>query len=261
VSWLKRRHNIALHQTAARRVHFAAAGERNARPTVNCAAMVDLNRPSLQSAFQTVQRRMVALLEYASAVTPAIKDDIRHLPELADSVIVLAVSRLESFFVDVVSLGTRHRENMLRRHFAKHGQKSALYCDLPTLVKMVRRRVSFEDGGRRLDNLFRLMFGCSVWPTDSVRDLVLDLVLLRNFIVHSSGQDWSHEGVVPADYAAQFSRGDLLSVRRYGTYAVYSVDSHRALLFMREAMLGLVEQLKYLEQRLVHDMSWAEPAP
>jgi hypothetical protein len=50
----------------------------------------------------------------------------------------------------------------------------------------------------------------------------------------------------------------VLSVRRYGTYAVYSVDPHRALLFVREAMVGLVEQLKYLEQRLVHDMSWAE---
>jgi hypothetical protein len=27
---------------------------------------------------------------------------------------------------------------------------------------------------------------------------------------------------------------------------------------MREAMIGLVEQLKYLENRLVNDMSWAE---
>ncbi len=29
-------------------------------------------------------------------------------------------------------------------------------------------------------------------------------------------------------------------------------------MFVREAVLGLVEQLKYLEQRLVQDMSWAE---
>jgi hypothetical protein len=220
--------------------------------------MVELNRPSLQSAFQTVQKRMVALLEYATAAAPVIKDDPRLLPELADSVVVLAVSRLDSFFIDVVSLGTRHRERMLRKHFIKHGQKGAQSCDIPALVKMVLRKVSFEDGGRRLDNLFQLIFRCSVWPTDAVRDLVLDLVLLRNFIVHSSGQDWSHDGGVPADYAMQFRRVDLLSVRRYDTYAVYSVDPHRALLFVRDAMLGLVEQLKYLEQRLVHDMSWAE---
>jgi hypothetical protein len=220
--------------------------------------MVELNRPSLQSAFQTVQKRMVALLEYATTAAPVIKDNARLLPELADSVVVLAVSRLDSFFIDVVSLGTRHREWTIRKHLVKHGQKSAQSCDMPALVKMVRRKVSFEDGGRRLDNLFQLIFQCSVWPNDVVRDFVLDLVLLRNFIVHSSGQDWSHDGVVSADYAMQFRRVDLLSVRRYGTYTVYSVDPPRALLFVRDATLGIVEQLKYLEQRLVHDMSWAE---
>jgi hypothetical protein len=88
---------------------------------------------------------MVALLEHASAARPAIGDEIRLLPELSASVVVLAVARLDSFFNDVVSLGTRHREQTLRKYFAKHGQKSAQSCDLPALVKMVRRRVSFED--------------------------------------------------------------------------------------------------------------------
>jgi hypothetical protein len=222
--------------------------------------MVDLNHPSLQSAFQTVQKRMVSLMEYASAAAPAIKEEIHLLPELADSVVVLAVSRLDAFFIDLVSLGTRHREQTLRHYFVEHGHKDAGSCDLPTLVKMVRRRVSFGNGGRRLDNLFRLIFNCSVWPNDGVRDLVLDLALLRNFIVHSSGQDWSNEGVTLADYATQFRRASVLSVRRYGTFAVYSVDPHQALLFMREAMVGIVEQLKHLERRVVHDMSWAEPA-
>lgn len=220
--------------------------------------MPDLNRPSLESAFHTVTSRMVSLLEYATVAASAIKDEPKLLPEHADSVIVLAVSRLDWFFQDVVSLGTRHRELVLRRDFAKHGHKSAMAWDLPTLVKMVRRRVSFEDGGTRLDNVFRLMFRCSVWPTDEVRDVVLDLVLLRNFIVHSSGQDWSHNGSVPADYAPQFRRANVLSVRRYGSFAVYSVDPYRALQFLRQGVQGVVEQLKYLEQRLVRDMSWAE---
>ena len=48
----------------------------------------------------------------------------------------------------------------------------------------------------------------------------------------------------------------MLSVRRYGEFAVYSVDHYKALLFVREATLGVVEQLKYLEQRLVRDTSW-----
>jgi hypothetical protein len=61
--------------------------------------VIDLNRPSLQSAFQTIQKRMIALLEYANAVAPAIKDDVTLLPELCDSVVVLTVSRLDWFFI------------------------------------------------------------------------------------------------------------------------------------------------------------------
>jgi hypothetical protein len=52
-------------------------------------------------------------------------------------------------------------------------------------------------------------------------------------------------------YAPQFRRADVLSVRRYGDFAVYSVDHYKALLFVRDATLHVVEQLKYLEQRLV----------
>jgi hypothetical protein len=220
--------------------------------------MPDVNRPSLKSAFHGLQRKMVQLLEYATVVAPRLKEEIRLLPELADSVVVLVVSRLEAFFRDLVSLGTRHRERSMRNHFRKHGHPNAGSCDLPALVQLVRRRVSFEDGGKRLDNLFKVMFQCSVWPSQEVRDVVLDLVLLRNLVVHNSGQDWSHEGRVAAAYAPQFRCADVLDVRRYGEFAVYSVDHHKALLFVKEATLAVVEQLKYLEQRLVRDMSWAE---
>jgi hypothetical protein len=69
--------------------------------------MPDLNRPSLESAFHSLQQKMVQLLEYATVVTPCVKEEIRLLPELSDSVVVLVVSRLEAFFKDLVSLGTR----------------------------------------------------------------------------------------------------------------------------------------------------------
>lgn len=77
-------------------------------------AASDLGRPSLKSAFQTIQRRMVQLLEYASVVVPSIREYPHLTPELADSVVVLVVARLEAFFNDLVSLGTRHREDTLR---------------------------------------------------------------------------------------------------------------------------------------------------
>jgi hypothetical protein len=220
----------------------------------------DPDRPSLESAFHTIQSRMVRLLNYATAVAPAVKDKPDLLPELADSVVVLVVSRLDAFLISLVSLGTRHRETAVRKHLHKHGHPNARACDLPTLVRLIRRRVSFEDGGRRLDNLFRLVFRCSVWPSEDVRDIVLDLVLLRNLIVHSDGSDWSQDGAVTASYASQFRRADVLSIRKYGELAVYSVDHYRALLFVKEATLNIVEQLRHLEAALVRDMSWAESA-
>ena len=220
--------------------------------------MPDLNRPSLDSAFHSIQRRMVQLLEYATVAAPLVAQDPKLLPELADSVVVLVVARMDGFFQDMVSLGTRHRERAVRKHFQKHGIDRARSCELPTLIKLVRSRVSFEGGGKRLDNLFRLIFRCSVWPSDDVRDAVLDLALLRNFIVHNSGQDWSQDGVMPPAYAAQFRSADVLSTRRYGDLAVYSVDHYKALLFVRKATLCVVDQLKYLEEHIVRDTSWAE---
>jgi hypothetical protein len=201
---------------------------------------------------------MVQLLEYATTVAPLVAQDPKLLPELADSVVVLVVARIDGFFSDMVSLGTRHRERVVRKHFHKKGHEGARSCDLPTLVKLVRSRISFENGGKRLDNLFRLIFRCSVWPSNEVRDVVLDLALLRNLIVHNSGQDWSQDGVMPAAYAAQFRGADVLSARQYGKFAVYSVDHYKALLFVRKATLCVVDQLKYLEERIVRDMSWAE---
>ena len=50
----------------------------------------------------------------------------------------------------------------------------------------------------------------------------------------------------------------VLDARRHGPFTVYSVDPYRALLFVREAMSGVLEQLQYLETRLVQDMSWAD---
>lgn len=56
---------------------------------------------------------------------------------------------------------------------------------------------------------FNSLAALSRRPAARLRDAELDLVLLRNFIVHSSGQDWSHDGSVPADYAPQFRRADV----------------------------------------------------
>ena len=174
------------------------------------------------------------------------------------SVIVLAVSRLDGFFQNLVSLGTRYREGAVRKHLAMRGDREATTCDLPALVKKTRRLVSFRKRAARLENIFGIIFGCSPWPTEDIRDTVLDLVLLRNLVVHASGEDWSEDGHVTAEYAPQFRCAEVLTVRRYGTYAVYSVDDYEALQFFQGAIQCVIQQMQYLEARLVQDSSWAE---
>ena len=186
---------------------------------------------------------------YATTAAPLIAQDPKLLSELADSVVVLAVARVDGFFNDMVSLGTRHREQAVRKHFRKQGYERARSCDLPTLIKLVRSRVSFENGGKRLDDLFQLIFRCSVWPSAGVRDVVLDLALLRNLIVHNGGQDWSQDGVMPATYAAQFGGADVLSaetlwrIRSLLCRPLQGIDVRT-----EKAMLCVVDQLRYLER-------------
>lgn len=183
--------------------------------------MKEIERNSFRTAFHSLEGQLTRLLDFANAVAPTINENPKFLPELADSLVVLTVTRLDGFFIDLVSHGTRHREPAVRRHYAKHGQPAALSCSLPQLVTLVRRRVSFEKDGRRLENVFQLIFKCSVWPSDDVRDLVLDLVLLLNFIIHSKGYDWSQEGLVSDEYVYQFRRARVVDVRKYGEFAVY----------------------------------------
>src|SRR5688500_15752996 len=103
--------------------------------------MADLNRPSLASAFHNIQGRMVQLLEYGSAVAPCLKEDPRLVEELADSIVVLVVSRLDGFFNNLVSLGTRHREQAISKHF--HNTATSAPLVQPADVGQTRSQPGF----------------------------------------------------------------------------------------------------------------------
>src|SRR4029078_8337183 len=71
--------------------------------------------PNLASAFRTFEHRMTRLLDYANAVAPSVKEQPDLVSELGDSVVVLAVTRLDAFYVSLVSLGTQPREREIRK--------------------------------------------------------------------------------------------------------------------------------------------------
>ena len=214
---------------------------------------------SLKSAIQTMLQRMTQLLNYATAVAPCVKQNPELMTELSESAVLLMAARLDAFLATLVSLGAQCRERTVRKQLWKDGNEVALSCETPDLVKLVRDRVSYKKGGKRLNNLFHLILGCSVWPSDKVRDDALDLVLLRNMIVHGDGRDWSQDGVRPAEYASQFRRhANLLRVSRYGDLVTYCVDPGEVLPFIKDAALNIIDEIRYLDQRLVLDTSWTK---
>lgn len=102
--------------------------------------MPDLNRPSLDVAFQELENKLVQVLEYATAVAPLASEKAEVLSSLAESLVVLVVVRIDEFFKSLVSLGARHKEQVVRAHFRKQDVPHAGTCDLPTLMKLVRGR-------------------------------------------------------------------------------------------------------------------------
>src|SRR3972149_6435310 len=99
--------------------------------------MPDLNRPPLDSAFHSIQRRMVQLLEYATTAAPLVAHDPKLLPELADSVVVLVVAPPRGVFHGLVRPGPAARGACCKEPPPQHGHVPARSCDLPTLVKLV----------------------------------------------------------------------------------------------------------------------------
>lgn len=220
----------------------------------------ELDLASLRNTFQTVQRQTVQLLQFARLVVPIVQENPKYAQELSDSLVVLVVVRLEAFYTNLLSHGARHREGAVRKHLVKNGYPDAKACILPQLVRLVRSQVSFKKEGAKIDRLCRLMFQQPLWVSADVRDVILDLVLLRNLVVHNAGGEWSQDEVIEATYGTQFRTCEVLTVKRYGEFVVYNVDYFKSLQFMQKAVLSIVEELRYLNEHVVNRLAWTEQA-
>jgi len=127
--------------------------------------------------------------------------------------------------------------------------------DLRELVRRAKSTLSLSKGeGASVSKMLDALFGCSAWPSDAVRDGILDLVTVRNMIVHQGDAEVGDSGV--AGYAGQFRRADLFKVRHYGEFSIHEIDSMKALLFYGEVLPNLQAQAEHLRERLVKSDEW-----
>jgi hypothetical protein len=215
---------------------------------------------SLETALTGYDMRLGQLGEYTKAVLPQIVAKPALLRVFIDGTIVLSVAHFEDFMRGLVGAGTRYREAALRKHFTTHGNDSekaqAPDCDIFELVRMAKRRVSFKERFARTEKIFNLMFGCSAWPSESARDVIFDLVLVRNMIVHQGSADLRIGGDGTAQYAEQLHRTDVFKVTSYGEFTIYRIEPLKALVFYGDAATALQAQIEHLREHLVRSDGW-----
>ncbi len=218
--------------------------------------------PALETAFNSYERRFGEISTYFKAIQPCLAPRRDAYGVFAQSIIVLAVADFEDFLHSLVGLAVHHREDALRKYLGTVGKPEqraqVRNSDLPTLSRIARNHVSFKDQGARIDRFFKALFGCSPWPSEEVRSTVMDLVLVRSFIVHSGSAE---VGIGRAgEYAAQIWRAGVLTLKSYSEFHIYRLDAQGALGLYTEAMKAISTLFYRLREQLVANDDWLTSA-
>jgi hypothetical protein len=200
-------------------------------------------------AFNSYNTRLHHMAAYVAAMTPCVEKNVHVMPLFVEGTVVLIVAHLQAYLESLISHGTRAKETALRHHFQMHGndaeRAAAQTCGLPTLVKWAKRRVSFENRGKKFERIFQLIFECSPWPSSDVQTTISDLILVRNVIVHADGVD-IQAGPIVAAYVSQLKRKDLFRANSYGDFTVYHLEHVRVASLVVDALQALQAHVRHL---------------
>ena len=96
------------------------------------------------------------------------------MPLVVESVVLLTVTHFVDYLNSLVGTAAQPKQDALRAYLVKHGReaerKHALACDVPTLAKIAKSHLSFQERGSRIEHLFQATFGCSPWPSDPIKN-------------------------------------------------------------------------------------------
>ena len=202
----------------------------------------------LEPCFGVYEDKLGRMASYLDIVAPTVLGRPASVPIFVESTVVLTAAYLEDFLTSLIGSATRERERSVRDYFSHsnndHDRRLAESCDIPTLAALAKRRVSFKNAGAMLDAVFRVLFDCSPWPTAETREVVLDLVRVRQVILHQGSADLG-------GYASQMSRSDLFRVNSYDDLKVFHLDHAAVWLMLRDALIAMESQVRYLKAKLL----------
>jgi len=203
---------------------------------------------SFDPTFDAYAREVNAIAACVGEIAPVLKQHPAVLPVFVKCAILLVVLRLESCLTSLLVPAVQIRETTARGYFRDHGTKEeralAPSCDHHRIIQMIRRRVSFQEGGSDLDRLFQLLLGFDLWPDWRLRYNVTDLMLVRNVLVHEQ------ERVLPEQVRLAY-RGDLFLSKTDGQSTAYEVDYPQVLTLVQDVLAGLAPHVGYLRGELL----------
>jgi hypothetical protein len=209
---------------------------------------------SVETSFGGNEMQLARLADYLNAISPCVEKQPQAFPLFVESLTITAVALHEHFLASLVAGAAHHQHAVLRKYFAKDGndneKKIAADCDLGTIIRLAKRRLSFKKGGARMATLFELLFGLSPWPSEEVHHTILDLVLVRNIFVHEGA-------AVLAEHAEQAHKPGLFSTKKYGDLpTIYHIEHLQVLVLLRDALVGMKSQADYFRQKLSEQDRW-----
>lgn len=209
-----------------------------------------------ESAFSVYLEKFPRMTDYTAAVTPHLSDAPAGIPLFIDSTVVLMMAWHEEFLKSIVANGILRKQNEARAYFAANGDPDergrASGCSLAELLQMGRRRVTFKKRGAAAERVFFYLFGFSLWPSDQVRDQIVDLNVLRQLVVH-------HGGTVLGDsYWDQLTDKSLVETTQYDSLPpILRIDYHRCLTgFLKDAFLALAGQAFFVRGEMLKRPEW-----
>src|SRR5688572_19111051 len=118
---------------------------------------------AVETSFGGNEMQLARVAAYLNAISPCVEKQPAAFPLFAESLTITTVALHEHFLASLVAGAAHHSQPVLRKYFAKDGndseRKIAADCDLGTLIKLAKRRLSFRNGGAKIATLFDLLFG------------------------------------------------------------------------------------------------------
>jgi len=155
-------------------------------------------KTKLDACINRYQHQVKIMDAYLETVQePLLKTKDKTIIQFAfESLAVRIIGFLEEYLWCLVTIATVHQEKLVRKYFTEFGnfdvqRQVQSHCNLGMLTNFAKSQVSFKEKAKKLKRIFDHLFSFLPFPDKKTENLILDLVLVRNIILHAGG--WPNE--------------------------------------------------------------------